>query len=454
MQTTAIFSNIAESISQELQQAEQSIYLAVAWLTNPMLFNILVDKANDGVTVQLLASNDYINKRSGIDFSALNIDNSVAYLIGDGKDDLMHNKFCVIDHSVVITGSYNWSRKAEKNNHENIVITKDDFELADQFIAQFKQIRDSYFSHSESQEFPVAKIIKRLEILKNYVLLEDEEDIERESRKLTVYNFQQDIAEIIFALKQNAFGKAIEIIEDFIRRHHQLTIYADVELAALKLEIRHLEYQANAYDDEKTELEKVLILFQNRHSRELGQYISRLLHLRKLKALVDNDDEQFNEAAQDEWEYNQQLAEESEKEIFELSEDERSELKKAYKRASILCHPDKVNEDLKEIAEETFNRLKQAYEANDLNAVNEILADLQQGKFTKRSDTINEKEKLKAEIHKLKEKIAHLEAEIFAIKESEEYQTITEIEDWDDYFDDIRSQLMGEIERFETELGG
>lgn len=454
MQTTAIFSNIAESISQELQQAEQSIYLAVAWLTNPMLFNILVDKANDGVTVQLLASNDYINKRSGIDFSALNIDNSVAYLIGDGKDDLMHNKFCVIDHSVVITGSYNWSRKAEKNNHENIVITKDDFELADQFIAQFKQIRDSYFSHSESQEFPVAKIIKRLEILKNYVLLEDEEDIERESRKLTVYNFQQDIAEIIFALKQNAFGKAIEIIEDFIRRHHQLTIYADVELAALKLEIRHLEYQANAYDDEKTELEKVLILFQNRHSRELGQYISLLLHLRKLKALVDNDDEQFNEAAQDEWEYNQQLAEESEKEIFELSEDERSELKKAYKRASILCHPDKVNEDLKEIAEETFNRLKQAYEANDLNAVNEILADLQQGKFTKRSDTINEKEKLKAEIHKLKEKIAHLEAEIFAIKESEEYQTITEIEDWDDYFDDIRSQLMGEIERFETELGG
>lgn len=454
MQTTAIFSNIAESISQELQQAEQSIYLAVAWLTNPMLFNILVDKANDGVTVQLLASNDYINKRSGIDFSALNIDNSVAYLIGDGKDDLMHNKFCVIDHSVVITGSYNWSRKAEKNNHENIVITKDDFELADQFIAQFKQIRDSYFSHSESQEFPVAKIIKRLEILKNYVLLEDEEDIERESRKLTVYNFQQDIAEIIFALKQNAFGKAIEIIEDFIRRHHQLTIYADVELAALKLEIRHLEYQANAYDDEKTELEKVLILFQNRHSRELGQYISRLLHLRKLKALVDNDDEQFNETAQDEWEYNQQLAEESKKEIFELSEDERSELKKAYKRASILCHPDKVNEDLKEIAEETFNRLKQAYEANDLNAVNEILADLQQGKFTKRSDTINEKEKLKAEIQKLKSKIAHLEAEIFAIKESEEYQTITEIEDWDDYFDDIRSQLMNEIERFETELEG
>lgn len=454
MQTTAYFSNIADHISKELNQAEQSIYIAVAWLTNPDLFQILVDKARNGVTVQLLVSNDEINQNSAIDFFELKIGNSVAYLIGNGKDDLMHNKFCVIDHSVVITGSYNWSRKAEKNNHENIVITKDDFELADQFIAQFKQIRDSYFSHSESQEFPVAKIIKRLEILKNYVLLEDEEDIERESRKLNMYAFQQDIAEIITALKKNEFAKAIELIEEFIRRHHQLTIYADVELAALKLEIRHLEYQANAYDDEKTELEKMLILFQNRHSRELGQYISRLLHLRKLKALEENDDEKFNEAEQDEWEYNQQLAEESKKEIFELSEEEKRELKKAYKRASILCHPDKVNEELKEIAEETFNRLKQAYEANDLNSVNEILADLQQGKFTKRSDTINEKEKLKAEIQKLKSKIAHLEAEIFAIKESEEYQTITEIEDWDDYFDDIRSQLMNEIERFETELEG
>ena len=453
MQTEALFSNIADRISTELSQAESSIYIAVAWLTNRDLFNILVDKAKSGVTVQLLLSNDEINQNSSLDFSRLKIGNSVAYLVGDGKSDLMHNKFCVIDRRVVITGSYNWSYKAEKNNHENIVITTDDFELADQFIAQFKQIRDGYFAHQEALEFPVAKVIKRLEILKNYVILEDDEDIERESRKLSVYQFQQDIAQIIRALSQNAFSQAVELIDEFIKRNHQIVVYGEVDIAALKLEIRHLEHQLNAYDDEKTELEKTLMLFQHRHTKELGQYISRLLHLRKLKFVWD--DEKFAEAEQDEREYHQQLEEENAKEIQTLSEDEQKALKRAYKKASILCHPDKVAEEMKKEATETFTKLKQAYEENNLALVLEILADLEQGKFFKsRTASISEKEKLQLEIQRLREKIQVLEAEIYAIKESDEYQTISEIEDWDEYFDRIREQLKGEIERIENELDG
>lgn len=453
MQTEALFSNIADRISTELSQAESSIYIAVAWLTNRDLFNILVNKAKSGVTVQLLLSNDEINQNSSLDFSRLKIGNSVAYLVGDGKSDLMHNKFCVIDRRVVMTGSYNWSYKAEKNNHENIVITTDDFELADQFIAQFKQIRDSYFAHQEALEFPVAKVIKRLEILKNYVILEDDEDIERESRKLSVYQFQQDIDQIIRALSQNAFSQAVELIDAFIKRNHQIVVYGEVDIAALKLEIRHLEHQLNAYDDEKTELEKTLTLFQHRHTKELGQYISRLLHLRKLKFVWD--DEKFAEAEQDEREYHQQLEEENAKEIQTLSEEDQKALKRAYKKASILCHPDKVAEEMKEDATETFTKLKQAYEENNLALVQEILDDLEQGKFFKsRTASISEKEKLQLEIRRLREKIQVLEAEIYAIKESEEYQTISEIEDWDEYFDRIREQLKGEIERLENELDG
>lgn len=451
MQTEALFSNIAERISTELSQAESSIYIAVAWLTNRDLFNILVDKAKSGITVQLLLSNDEINQNSSLDFSCLKIGNSVAYLVGDGKSDLMHNKFCVIDRRVVMTGSYNWSYKAEKNNHENIVITTDDFELADKFIAQFKQIRDSYFAHQEALEFPVAKVIKRLEILKNYVILEDDEDIERESRKLSVYQFQQDIYQIIRALSQNAFSQAVELIDEFIKRNHQIVVYGEVDIAALKLEIRHLEHQLNAYDDEKTELEKTLTLFQHRHTKELGQYISRLLHLRKLKFVWD--DEKFAEAEQDEREYHQQLEEENAKEIQTLSEDDQKALKRAYKKASILCHPDKVAEEMKEDATETFTKLKQAYEENNLDLVQEILDDLEQGKFFQsRTASISEKEKLQLEIQRLREKIQILEAEIYAIKESEEYQTISEIEDWDEYFDRIREQLKDEIERIEIEL--
>ena len=173
MQTEAVFESIADHISIELEQAESSIYIAVAWLTNRKLFNILLEKAQQGITVQLMLSNDHINEQSYVDYSQLDILNSAAYLIGDGKKDLMHNKFCVIDSNTVINGSYNWSYKAEKN-HENILITKGDIVLAEQFIEQFKKICNTYFDYQESTpDFPLDKIIKRLEILKNYVILED-----------------------------------------------------------------------------------------------------------------------------------------------------------------------------------------------------------------------------------------------------------------------------------------
>ena len=35
----------------------------------------------------------------------------------------MHHKFCIIDDSILINGSYNWTNRA-KNNLENILIFK------------------------------------------------------------------------------------------------------------------------------------------------------------------------------------------------------------------------------------------------------------------------------------------------------------------------------------------
>ncbi len=32
---------------------------------------------------------------------------------------IMHNKYCIIDNRVLITGSYNWSAAAEYSNDEN-----------------------------------------------------------------------------------------------------------------------------------------------------------------------------------------------------------------------------------------------------------------------------------------------------------------------------------------------
>ena len=41
MQTEALFEGIAERIGLELEQAEHSIYIAVAWFTNKLIFDEL-----------------------------------------------------------------------------------------------------------------------------------------------------------------------------------------------------------------------------------------------------------------------------------------------------------------------------------------------------------------------------------------------------------------------------
>lgn len=452
MQTEAVFENIAERIQQEISKAQKSVFIAVAWFTNKNLFNELVNKASNGCTVSLIISNDNINLNSSIDFDQLITAKSKVYKIGNGDTQLMHNKFCVIDYSTVITGSYNWSYKAE-SNFENVIITSNDTTLAEQFISEFNNIRRQYYPDTVNEEivFPLNKIIKRLEILKNYILLEDIEELNKESSKLKEYDFNSDLQHIIEDIGKEEFSSAINKIQIFISKNQQLSIWTDPEIAALKLEIKNLENQLNGFDNEKIELEKLLSEFQHRHTIELGEIILDILKLRKLK--FKSDKSKFEEAANDERQYREQVNTEKEKEIFELTDEQKLELKKKFRKATVLCHPDKVADEFKEAAQRIFIELKQAYDANDLKKVTEIFDDLEKGNFFKtKSETVQEKDLLKAAIAKLKRQINILETEIITIKESDTFKTVISIEDWDDYFQRTKEKLQREFEELQLEI--
>ena len=38
---------------------------------------------------------------------------------------LMHNKFCVVDGEIVLTGSFNWTHTAATESYENEIVTND-----------------------------------------------------------------------------------------------------------------------------------------------------------------------------------------------------------------------------------------------------------------------------------------------------------------------------------------
>ena len=116
---------IQNVIQKELFKAQKSIKIAVAWFTNNLLFQPLLLKLQTGVSVELILNKDDINNsnENEIDFNAF-VEAGGA-LHWNRTKTLMHEKFCIIDDSVVIYGSYNWTNKAEYND-ESIAVSKED----------------------------------------------------------------------------------------------------------------------------------------------------------------------------------------------------------------------------------------------------------------------------------------------------------------------------------------
>jgi len=465
MITQAYFEDIQYQIKKELSKANYSIQIAVAWFTDRELFNILSNKADENIKIELIIINDEINRNSGLNFELLKEKGCKVYQIGTGleKESIMHNKFCIIDSETIITGSYNWSIKAQKN-HENITVISEAPDLAKQFTAEFISIKEKYFGKSTTT-IDLNKVLIRLENLKNIILLDDEDDMKYQIKKLKEIvvdidkkDIAQEINNIIDLIKRKVYSDAISNITEFINKFRQITTYIDPELSAIKLEIKALELQISSFEDEVTEIEKLIFDFEIRHNNELGEYIIKLLHFRKEKLKKEAEKNaskkvEFEEAEKDFNEYQQNYNLKKDEKILELTEEEKVDLKSKYRRASKLCHPDVVDEKYKIEAENMFNELKQAYDRNDLNKINELLNNLEKGIFTGASDKISELEKLKIIVNKLRIKRDEVERNVNELKINESFQTINKIENWDDYFTELKEKLIFELKTYELEDG-
>lgn len=148
---TAYFENIRFQILKALESATEKIQVAVCWFTNEELFEKLCDKLSSGVSVELIILNDYINNRKdGLNFQSF-VDLGGRLYFGS-TDKPMHNKYCIIDESLLLNGSYNWTYYAEEKNEENLVIHSNNVELLKSFMADFERIKVS---------IPEIKVVKK-----------------------------------------------------------------------------------------------------------------------------------------------------------------------------------------------------------------------------------------------------------------------------------------------------
>ena len=94
-QIRALFSNIQQYIANEIQQASTHIRIAMAWLTDQNLYDLLCNKAITGIKVELLLIKDDINKNAfNIDLEQLRQINNAEIVFMVPEDfRKMHNKY-------------------------------------------------------------------------------------------------------------------------------------------------------------------------------------------------------------------------------------------------------------------------------------------------------------------------------------------------------------------------
>ena len=370
------------------------------------------------------------------------------------------------------------------------------------------------------------EILKRLEIIKSSIAIEEDEIIELQIMKLNKIDTDDDIKEILSLLEELHYSKALTNIELYLTKYSGVVEYIDPQIQSLKLELKALEQKQQKLSQTKQEYLNDIDEFNTMYNLKLGELIEKILkaeeerlykeYMQKQKEFeeehkvfkeikqnidelnstidefeaildeIDEDDENYNEMhstyqelkdeverlkdqideenlndikdeeiydkyheAKDSYEeYNNEYEEIKQNidDSYELSKEDKKRLKLLWKKASKLCHPDIVTQNLKAKATQIMQMLNEAYGKHDITKINEILLNLESGTtFETNSDSIDDKEILVSKIEEYKREISDFDADIQEIKQNEIYQTIQEIDDLDEYFDGLKNKLEKEL---------
>lgn len=134
---TILFEDIQRQIVEEIRKAKYVIWIAMAWFTDPILYNELLKKKKQGVTIEIILDDNDKNRNSGIDLDSEFPTHWVT--IQSLYKNIMHNKFCVIDLQTVVHGTFNWTKAANYNKETIAVVTNR--ATAESFADEFMKIK-------------------------------------------------------------------------------------------------------------------------------------------------------------------------------------------------------------------------------------------------------------------------------------------------------------------------
>ncbi len=118
----------------------------------------------------------------------LNEKNADIVLENESSYALMHNKFCILDNEIVVTGSMNPTNNGVYKNNNNLIIIYSKY-LARNYLQEFEEIKNGIYGKGEKTKYN--KIYLNNKLIKNYFCPEDncKEKIinELENAKKSIY---------------------------------------------------------------------------------------------------------------------------------------------------------------------------------------------------------------------------------------------------------------------------
>ena len=113
------FEQIRSRIIDEIRDAKYVIWVVMAWFTDPVLYQELLKKKEQGITIEIILDDNETNRNAEF---CLDMNFPTHWVVIQSLyKNIMHEKFCIIDFQTVVHGTFNWT-KAANYNKENISI--------------------------------------------------------------------------------------------------------------------------------------------------------------------------------------------------------------------------------------------------------------------------------------------------------------------------------------------
>lgn len=148
--TTEVFfspeGGCTDAIVREVRRASRSVHVQAFSFTSQPIARALTEASKRGVEVVVLFDQGIVQEpHAAVEI----LEKAGVPWFLDREHAIAHNKVMVIDDSVVVTGSFNFTTAAEHHNAENVLVIHD-VDLAARYQANWKLHR----AHSQPGTFP------------------------------------------------------------------------------------------------------------------------------------------------------------------------------------------------------------------------------------------------------------------------------------------------------------